>query len=124
MSGACAPAPRLAMMLPTAHASPAAITRRKPTNVPLSPAPSLCAARSATPATAIACADEVVPLQPVAVEHHGEPDREEHLQLDDERRESGGHAELHPEEEQAELQDADRGPVADDVAPGHRRSAG
>ncbi len=67
-------------------------------------------------------ADEVVPLQLVAFEHDGEPDREEHLQLDHERREPRRHAELHSEEEQTELQDADRDPVADHVAPRHRRA--
>ena len=53
-------------------------------NVALSPAPSLCAASSATPGDGDCRADEVVPLQPVAVEHHRKPDREEDLQLDHE----------------------------------------
>ena len=33
------------------------------------------------------------------------------------------HAELHSQEKQAELQDADRDAITDDIAPGHRRTA-
>ncbi len=96
----------------------------KPMNVPLTPAPSLCAASSDDAGRGDRRADKVVTLQPVALERDGEPDREKHLKLDHERRESRRHSELHSQEQQAELEHADRESVADHVAPRDRRTDG
>src|SRR5690242_2220310 len=63
----------------------------------------------------------VLRVQPVAQYRHAEPDREEHLHLDHDRREPGRHAEAHAEEQQPELEHADREPVGHDHAPWHAR---
>ena len=48
-------------------------------------------------------ADEIVPLKAVAEKHDPEADGEEHLQLDHQRCQAGGHAQLDAEEQQSEL---------------------
>jgi len=60
--------------------------------------------------------------QPIAEEHDTKPDREEHLDLDHDRRKTGRHAELHAEKQQPELEDADRQPVGDYDARRHSRA--
>ena len=67
------------------------------------------------------CADEIVPLEAVAEKCDGETDGEEHLHLDDQRGEAGGHAELDPQKQQAELEDTDRQSVSDHIGPRHAR---
>src|SRR5207244_1491503 len=63
----------------------------------------------------------VLATRPIVEEHRGEADREEHLQLNDERREPGRHPELHAQEQKAELADADREAVSENVAHRHSR---
>ena len=84
------------MMLPTAQAIAAPITSAKPITVPVRPLASLYAASTIIPAAAIDRAHQVVPVEAVAGERDGETDREEHLQLDHERRQPRGHPELEP----------------------------
>jgi hypothetical protein len=67
-------------------------------------------------------ADQVVPLQAIALQRDGQPDREKHLQLDYQRGKSCRHPELYPEEQQAELEHADSEAVTDHVPPRHCRS--
>nr|WP_298903164.1 hypothetical protein [uncultured Devosia sp.] len=58
---------------------------------------------------------------PLAEEREGEKDGEEHLQLDHQRTQPGRHAQFDGEEQQPELADADREPVADEQRPPHCR---
>ena len=50
--------------------------------------------------------------RPLAEQRDGEQDREHRLQLEDERGEAGGHAGVHRDEEQRELQAAQNVPTA------------
>ena len=108
MSAPCSPAARLAMMLPTAHAIAAPITSAKPISGAGEAARELVPREHDHPGGGDRGADQVVPVEVVAGERDGEADREEHLHLDHERRESRRHPELEPEEQEAELADADR----------------
>ena len=60
-------------------------------------------------------------LQAIAVDHGGQPDREEHLRLDHQRREAGRDVRAHGPEQQPELADADQGAERRQLGPGHRR---
>ena len=122
MSGSWSPAARLATTLPIPHANAATSTSTKPTSVAVAPPSSLYAASSTMPAVAISapatfCAETRSPRYAMP-----ETDREEHLHLDDQRGQSRGHAELHAQEQQAELAHADGDAIADDVSPRHLRS--
>jgi hypothetical protein len=95
MSGSWSPAARLATMLPIPHDNAATRTSTKPISVAVAPPSSLYAARSTMPAVAISAPDHVLRGNPVAQVGDTQPDGEEHLHLDDQRRQSRRHAELH-----------------------------
>src|SRR5207249_7450319 len=66
-------------------------------------------------------ADRVLAPYAVTEIRHSKTDREKYLQLNHERREARGHSELHAQEQQPELAEADREPVGDNVAQRHSR---
>ncbi len=111
------------MMLPIAHESAAAITSRNPAQRRRRAERELVPREHADPQRGDAGADHAVPRQPVVQPPRGQADREERLRLDHERRESRRHPELHAEEQQAELEHADRESVGDEHRPRHVRAA-